>query len=140
MAGELDQSLVVPAEQGVVLYEDELRVAAIGGVDDQSPQAGAAALAFVAARPDWAERARLDRVLLVDPATRRSEFDRMKTPAQSRRWASSRCGWRILQALDAIGPTEVWLDGVPPGKVMHFAGEARMASVDGMRKTGDAKR
>ncbi|MGW3473443.1 transposase, partial [Saccharopolyspora sp. NPDC000995] len=40
----------------------------------------------------------------------------------------------------AIGPTERWLDGVPPGKVAHFAGEAHVANVDDMRKTGDAKR
>ncbi|MDV6246975.1 Tn3 family transposase [Rhodococcus opacus] len=45
-----------------------------------------------------------------------------------------------VQALDAIGPTEAWLDGVPPGKVAHFAGEARVAGVDDMRKTGEAKR
>jgi hypothetical protein len=47
--------------------------------------------------------------------------------------------WR-LQALDAIGPTEAWLDGVPPGKVAHFAGEPRMANVGDIRKTGEAKR
>jgi hypothetical protein len=29
---------------------------------------------------------------------------------------------------------------VPPGKVAHFAGEARVANIDDMRKTGDAKR
>lgn len=83
---------------------------------------------------------RLDRVLLVDPATRRSEFDRMKTPAQSATLGKFKARLAHVQALDAIGPTEVWLDGVPPGKVMHFAGEARMANVDDMRKTGDAKR
>ncbi|MCK9928126.1 DUF4158 domain-containing protein [Frankia sp. Mgl5] len=95
---------------------------------------------MVAARPDWAERARLDRVLVVDPATRRSEFDRMKTPAQSATLGKFKQRLAHLQALDAIGPTEVWLEGVPPGKVVHFAGEARMADVDDMRKTGDAKR
>jgi hypothetical protein len=39
--------------------------------------------AMVAARPERSERARLERMLVVDPATRRSEFDRIKTPAQA---------------------------------------------------------
>jgi hypothetical protein len=95
---------------------------------------------MVAARPGWAERARLDRMLLVDPATRRSEFDRMKTPAQSATLGKFKARLAHLQALDAIGPTEQWLDGIPAGKIAHFAGEARMAGVDDMRKTGDAKR
>lgn len=96
--------------------------------------------AMVSARPDWTGRARLDRMLLVDPAIRRSEFDRMKTPAQSATLGKFKARPAHLQALDAIGRTEVWLDDVPPGKVVHFAGEARMANVDDMRKTGDAKR
>lgn len=95
---------------------------------------------MVAARPERAERARLDRLLVVDPATRRSEFDRTKVPAQSATLGKFKARLAHLQALDAIGPTEVWLDGVPPGKVVHFAGEAWMAGVDDMRKTGDAKR
>ncbi len=95
---------------------------------------------MVATRPERSERARLDRLLVVDPATRRSEFDRTKTPAQSVTLGKFKARLAHLQALDAVGPTEVWLRGVPPGKVVHFAGEARMAGVDDMRKTGDAKR
>lgn len=64
----------------------------------------------VATRPSRAERARLERLLLVDPATRRSEFDRLKAPAQAAtignlknawrtwrrwmRWGRPRRGWR----------------------------------------------
>ncbi|MGW3473796.1 DUF4158 domain-containing protein, partial [Saccharopolyspora sp. NPDC000995] len=86
--------------------------------------------AMVAARPDRAERARLERLLVVDPATRRSEFDRIKTPAQAPTLGKFKQRLAHLQALDAIGPTERWLDGVPPGKVAHFAGEAHVANVD----------
>jgi len=96
--------------------------------------------AMVAARLQRAEQARLALLLLVDPATRRSEFDRLKTPAQSATLGKFKARLAHLQTLDAIGPTEVWLDGVPPGKVAHFAGEARGAGVDDMRKTGEAKR
>ncbi|MDV7242268.1 MULTISPECIES: DUF4158 domain-containing protein [Rhodococcus] len=97
-------------------------------------------LAQVSGRPVWAERARLDRLLVVDPATRRSEFDRIKTPAQAATLGKFKARLAHVQALDAIGPTEAWLDGVPPGKVAHVAGEARVAGVDDMRKTGEAKR
>lgn len=100
----------------------------------------ASSFALVSGRPVWAERARLDRLLVVDPATRRSEFDRIKTPAQAATVGKFKARLAHLQALDAIGPTEAWLDGVPPGKVAHFAGEARVAGVDDMRKTGEAKR
>jgi hypothetical protein len=96
--------------------------------------------AMVAARPDRSERARLEWMLVVDPATRRSEFDQIKAPAQAPTPVKFKERLAHLQALDAIGPTEQWLDGVPPGKVAHFAGEARVANVDDMRKTGDAKR
>lgn len=96
--------------------------------------------ALVSGRPAWAERARLDRLLVVDPATRRSEFDRIKTPAQAATLGKFKARLAHVQALDAIGPTEAWLDGVPPGKIAHFAGQARLAGVDDMRKTGEAKR
>ncbi|WP_224389036.1 DUF4158 domain-containing protein [Pseudonocardia sp. ICBG1293] len=96
--------------------------------------------AMVASRPDRVERARLERLLVVDPATRRSKFDRIKTPAQAATLGKFKQRLAHLQALDAIGPTERWLEGVPPGKVAHFAGEARVANVDDMRKTGEAKR
>ncbi|WP_406276572.1 Tn3 family transposase [Nocardia sp. NBC_00881] len=95
--------------------------------------------AMVSARPDRAQTARLALMLVVDPATRRSEFDRIKAPAQAPSLAKFKARLEHLRALDAIGSTERWLDGVPPGKVAHFAGEARVADVDDMRKTGDAK-
>jgi hypothetical protein len=40
-----------------------------------------------------------------------------------------------------IGPTELWLEGVPPGKIAHFAGEARVTDVADLRKvTAEDKR
>src|SRR5260370_1459016 len=43
--------------------------------------------------------------------------------------------------LDALGPTEVWLRRIPPGKVGHFAGEARVTDVADLSKMkDDAKR
>jgi hypothetical protein len=45
-----------------------------------------------------------------------------------------------LEVLDALGPTEVWLAGVPSGKIAHFAGEARVTDVADLRKINDEKR
>ena len=46
----------------------------------------------------------------------------------------------LLAVIDAIGPTGAWLEGVPPGKVAHFAGEARVTDIADMRKVGEDKR
>jgi hypothetical protein len=81
-------------------------------------------------------RARLTRLLVVDPATRRSEFDRLKDPAIGKLKARL----KHLADLDAIGPTEDWLAGVPMAKIGHFAGEARLTDAADMKKTGEVKR
>ncbi|MFC3453356.1 Tn3 family transposase [Amycolatopsis speibonae] len=91
-------------------------------------------------RMAWESRGRLERLLVVDPATRRSEFDRLKDPAPAATVSKFRARLARLQVLDAIGPTEDWLAGVTAAKIAHFAGEARVADADDMRKTGEAKR
>ncbi|ALG10079.1 DUF4158 domain-containing protein [Kibdelosporangium phytohabitans] len=88
----------------------------------------------VAARLDRIQRAGLERLLLVDPTTRRSQFDRLKDSAQAATLGRFKDRLAHQAALDALGPTEVWLQGVPPGKVGHFAGEARVTDAADMRK------
>jgi hypothetical protein len=98
-------------------------------------------LTAVAARPDRMQRARLERLLWVDPATRRSEFDRMKDSAQAATLGKFKDRLAHLTGLDALGPTEEWLDGIPPGKIAHFDGEARVTDAADMRKVlNDDKR
>ncbi|MGO4617543.1 hypothetical protein AB4305_25280 [Nocardia sp. 2YAB30] len=86
------------------------------------------------------DRARLARLLMVDPVARRSEFDRLKTPAKAASLGKFRQRLDHLAALDALGATQVWLEGVPPGKAGHFAGEARVTDVADLRKYGEDKR
>ncbi|MEV4250695.1 hypothetical protein AB0J63_45785 [Streptosporangium canum] len=88
-------------------------------------------------RVDAAGRARLGRLLVVDPVTRRSEYDGLKDVAQAASLGKFKGRLAFLRALDALGPTEVWLEGVPPGKVAHFAGEARVTDVADLRKVAD---
>ncbi len=79
-------------------------------------------------------RARLGRLQVVDPVTRRSEFDRMKDVAKSASLGKFRLRLELLADIDAIGPTGEWLEGIPPGKIAHFAGEARVTDVADLRK------
>lgn len=79
-------------------------------------------------------RARLMRMLVVDPLSRRSEFDRLKNVAQAASLHKFKERLDLLAGIDAIGPTEMWLDGVPPGKIAHFAGEARVTDAADMKK------
>ena len=44
-----------------------------------------------------------------------------------------------LAELDALGPTEVWLEGIAPGKIGHFAGEARVTGVEDFVRINEAK-
>nr|WP_066367605.1 Tn3 family transposase [Herbidospora mongoliensis] len=94
----------------------------------------------VAGRLDAAARARLARLMVVDPVTRRSEFDRLKDVAKAASLSKFKQRLALLADIEAIGPTGVWLEGVPPGKVGHFAGEAHVTDVADMRKVGTDKR
>ena len=94
----------------------------------------------VAARIMPAQRARLTEVLRVDPSSRRSKFDRLKAPAKAATIGKFKLRLAHLAELDGLGPTEAWLDGVPPGKISHFAGEARVTDAADFNKIGEDKR
>jgi hypothetical protein len=91
----------------------------------------------VAGRIGPVARLRLGRLYVVDPVTRRSGFDRLKDVAKSASLGKFRLRLDLLADIDALGPTEEWLDGVPPGKIAHFAGEARVTDVADLRKIQD---
>ena len=93
-----------------------------------------------ASRIDSASRPGLDRLMVVDPATRRSGFDRLKDPPKAATLGKFKLRLQHMQELDALGPTEAWLKGIPPGKIGHFAGEARVTTVEDFVRIGEAKR
>ena len=99
-----------------------------------------ALFALVATRLDAADRRRLARLLWLDPTSKRSEFDRLKTPAKAASLGKFKLRLAHLQALDELGATEQWLDGIPATKIAHFAGEARVTDVGDMRDIGEPKR
>ena len=87
-----------------------------------------------------ADRRRLARLLWLDPTSKRSEFDRLKSSAKAATLGKFKLRLAHLQALDELGATERWLDGIPATKIAHFAGEARVTDVGDMRDVGEAKR
>ena len=86
------------------------------------------------------DRARLDRLLRVDPVTRRSAFDQLKVTARAATVSKFKAHLAHLVWLDSLGATQAWLAGVPPAKLVGFAGEARVTDVADLRKVGDVKR
>jgi hypothetical protein len=96
--------------------------------------------AGIDARMSRAQVAVVDAMLVVDPVTRRSDFDRPKTTAPAATVQRLKNQVAHLTWLDSLGPTEAWLEGVPPAKVSHFAGEARVTDASDLRKYGDGKR
>jgi Transposase. len=76
----------------------------------------------------------------VDPTSKRSDFDRLKTPAKAATLGKFKLRLAHLQALDELGATEQWLDGIPATKIAHFAGEARVTDVGDLRDIGESKR
>ena len=75
----------------------------------------------------------IDGLLEVDPVRRRSEFDRLKTVRVRRR--ALREDHRSTWPVGRPRPADMWLAGVLPAKVAHFAGEARDTDVADLAST-----
>jgi hypothetical protein len=95
---------------------------------------------LVANRLDAAERARVLGLLIVDPLSRHSALPRLTQPAPKATVRRLKAHLGLLRWLDELGPTEVWLDSVPPGKIAHFAGEAAVADAAELADVGQDKR
>ena len=70
----------------------------------------------------------------------RSMFNRLKKPAQRATWSRFKAQAEYLDEVDELGDTGWWLEGVAPGKVADFAGEAAAQDVDTLARYGDDKR
>ncbi|MFG2832356.1 DUF4158 domain-containing protein [Streptomyces sp. NPDC048434] len=95
--------------------------------------------AAIVSRMDEVDRARLLGLLRV-PAGGRSRFDELKRPAKAPTVSHLREHLAHLDRLEAMGATATWLQGVPPGKVEHFAGQAKVLDAAEMSKVGMVQR
>jgi Transposase and inactivated derivatives, TnpA family len=93
----------------------------------------------IASRIDDVEGARILGLLRVVSGSR-SRYDELKRPAKAPSVSHLREHLAHLDKLELLGPTEKWLKGIPPGKVEHFAGQARVLDAAELGKVGVVKR
>ena len=82
----------------------------------------------------------IDGLLEADPVRRRSGFDRLKTVAAAASVQRFKDHLKHLAWLDSLGAADNWLAGVPPAKVAHFAGEARVTDAADLRRYAPEKK
>jgi Domain of unknown function (DUF4158)/Tn3 transposase DDE domain len=126
------------------LVRARLELPAYGTLDELAAsiraQVNTAVFAGIAARMTPAEVAVADGLLEVDPVRRRSDFDRLKTVAPAASVQRFKDHLKHLAWLDSLGAADTWLAGVPPAKVAHFAGEARVTDVADLRRYAPEKK
>ena len=88
--------------------------------------------------PDGRQRAQ--GLLTTAGSDGRSMFNRLKKPAQRATWSRFKAQAEYLDEVDELGDTAYWLEGVAPGKIADFAGEAAAQDVDTLSRYGDDKR
>jgi len=88
--------------------------------------------------PDGRQRAQ--GLLTTAGSDGRSMFSRLKKPAQRATWSRFKAQAEYLDEVDGLGDTAYWLEGVAPGKIADFAGEAAAQDVDTLSRYGDDKR
>src|SRR5215472_4850857 len=96
--------------------------------------------AGIAARMGPEGRQRAQGLLNTAGSDGRSMFNRLKKPAQRATWSRFKAQAEYLDEVDELGDTAYWLEGVAPGKVADFAGEAAAQDVDTLSRYGDDKR
>ena len=69
-----------------------------------------------------------------------SMFNRLKKPAQRATWSRFKAQAEYLSQVDALGDTVAWLEGITPGKVADFAGEAAAQDIDTLSRYNPVKR
>jgi hypothetical protein len=69
-----------------------------------------------------------------------SVFSRLKKPAQRATWSRFKAQAEYLSQVDVLGDTGAWLEGIAPGKVADFAGEAAAQDIDTLSRYDPVKR
>jgi hypothetical protein len=87
-----------------------------------------------------AARQRLQALLTVAVPGGTSVFNRLKKPAQRATWSRFKAQAEYLSQVDALGDTGAWLEGIAPGKVADFAGEAAAQDIDTLSRYDPVKR
>lgn len=97
-------------------------------------------IALVGSRLGEEDTARLLGLFGVAPGERRSGYDKLKDTARNPSISKLKRWLEHLNTLDALGPTEKWLEGIASAKISHFAGEAKVLDASEMTDVSVDKR
>jgi TnpA family transposase len=126
------------------LVEASLELPAFSTLDEMAAairaEVNAGIFAGIVSRMGPEGRQRMRGLLTTAGLDGRSMFNRLKKPAQRATWSRFKAQAGYLNQVDELGDTAVWLEGVAPGKVADFAGEAAAQDIDTLSRYEEAKR
>ena len=126
------------------LVEASLELPAFSTLDELAAairaEVNAGIFAGIVSRMGPEGRQRMRGLLTTAGLDGRSMFNRLKKPAQRATWSRFKAQAGYLDQVDELGDTAVWLEGVAPGKVADFAGEAAAQDIDTLSRYEEAKR
>ena len=126
------------------LVEASLELPAFSTLDELAAairaEVNAGIFAGIVSRMGPEGRQRLRGLLTTAGLDGRSMFDRLKKPAQRATWSRFKAQAGYLDRVDELGNTAAWLEGVAPGKVADFAGEAAAQDIDTLSRYEETKR
>ena len=126
------------------LVEASLELPAFSTLDELAAairaEVNAGIFAGIVSRMGPEGRQRLGGLLTTAGLDGRSMFDRLKKPAQRATWSRFKAQAGYLDRVDELGNTAAWLEGVAPGKVADFAGEAAAQDIDTLSRYEETKR
>jgi TnpA family transposase len=126
------------------LVEASLELPAFSTLDEMAAsiraEVNAGIFAGIVSRMGTDGRQRARGLLATAGPDGRSMFNRLKKPAQRATWSRFKAQAEYLDQVDELGDTARWLEGVAPGKVADFAGEAAAQDADTLSRYEEAKR
>ena len=126
------------------LVEASLELPAFSTLDELAAairaEVNAGIFAGIVSRMGPEGRQRMRGLLTTAGLDGRSMFNRLKKPAQRATWSRFKAQAGYLDQVDELGDTAAWLEGVAPGKVADFAGEAAAQDIDTLSRYEEAKR
>ena len=126
------------------LVEASLELPAFSTLDELAAairaEVNAGIFAGICSRMGPEGRQRMRGLLTTAGLDGRSMFNRLKKPAQRATWSRFKAQAGYLDQVDELGATAAWLEGVAPGKVADFAGEAAAQDIDTLSRYEEAKR
>lgn len=126
------------------LVEASLELPAFSTLDELAAtiraEVTAGIFAGICSRMGPENRQRMRGLLTTAGLDGRSMFNRLKKPARRATWSRFRAQAGYLDQVDELGNTAAWLEGVAPGKVADFAGEAAAQDIDTLSRYEETKR